>query len=132
MSYQAAAALQAALYQTLTAAPALAGVAVFDAIPSGAGSGTYVLLGPETVLDRSDQTGPGAEHQVQISVISDAAGFQEAKTVAAGVAGALDGAAPVLATGHLVALSFHKAVARRLDEGEARRIDLTYRARIEI
>lgn len=132
MSYQAAAALQAAIYQTLTGAPALAGVPVHDAIPSGAGGGTYVLIGPETALDRSDVTGPGAEHQVQISVISDATGFLDAKTVAAGVAAALDGSTPVLSTGRLVSLFFQKAVARRLDEGEARRIDLTYRARIEI
>ena len=36
-----------------------------------------------------------------------------------------------LARGRLVGLSFQRAVARRVDEGRVRRIDLSFRARVE-
>ena len=132
MSYQIAAALQSAIFARLTGFPALAGISVFDAIPSGSGAGTYVLIGPETAIDKSDQTGKGAEHQLAISVISDATGFQASKTVAANVSAALEDAGLTLTTGRLVSIFFQKAVAKRLEEGEARRIDLTFRARVEV
>lgn len=132
MSYRAAAALQAAIYARLTGWPGLAGVPVVDAIPAGEGAGTFVLIGPEVTEDQSDATGAGAEHKVQLSVISDADGFLSAKGVAGQVSAALEGADLVLATGRLVGIGFTRAVARRLDEGEARRIDLTFRARTEI
>ena len=132
MSYQIAAALQSALYGRLTGFAALTGVPVYDAIPSGSGTGTYVLIGPETAVDKSDQTGGGAEHQLLISVISDATGFQSAKTVAANVSAALEDVNLTLATGRLVSMFFQKAVAQRLAEGEARRIDMTFRARVEV
>lgn len=132
MSYRIAAALQSAIYAHLTLAPALAGVPVYDAIPASGAVGTYVLLGPETVIDKSDQSGGGAEHQIVISVISDAAGFLSAKTVAAEVSTALEDASLSLATGRLVSMGFHRGVAKRLDEGETRRIDLTFRARVEV
>lgn len=57
MSYGVAAALQAAVYQRLVAQ--LPGVPVHDALPPGAGIGTFVLLGPEEVLDASDGSGRG-------------------------------------------------------------------------
>lgn len=132
MSYQAAAALQAAVYGALTAAPALAGVAVVDALPAGSTPGTFVLIGPEVVVDRSDVTGAGAEHRFQVSVISDAAGFLAAKTLAGAVAEVLSGGAMALTTGHLVGLQFQRAAARRIGQGQTRRIDLTFRARIEM
>jgi len=131
MSYGAAAALQAAIYTRLTAAPALAGVAVMDAIPSGGGTGTFVLLGPEEVIDQSDKTGGGAEHRLTIAVISDAAGFLAAKDVAVAVSDALVDAPLALARGRLVGLRFLRAKAVRLDEGGTRRIDLSFRARVE-
>jgi hypothetical protein len=132
MSYQIAAALQTAIFGRLTGFPALAGVAVYDAIPGGAGTGTFILLGPETAIDKSDQTGGGAEHQILLSVISDATGFMSAKSVAANVSAALEDANLTLTAGRLVSLFFYKAVAKRLEEGEARRIDLTFRARVEV
>ena len=132
MSYRLAAALQTAIYGRLTSFAALTGVAVYDAIPGGAGTGTYILIGPETAVDKSDQTGGGAEHQLLISVISDATGFQPAKTVAANVSAALEDVSLTLTTGRLVSMFFQKAVAQRLEEGEARRIDLTFRARVEV
>jgi len=130
MSYHAAAALQAAVYARLTAAAGLAGVAVVDAMPPGSGTGTFVLLGPETALDRGDGTGPGVEHQFTVAVISDDSGFLAAKVVAGHVSEALVGADLVLAEGQLVDLGFVRAQARRLREGDYRRIDLTFRARI--
>ena len=131
MSYGAAAALQAAVYQVQTADPALAGVAVHDAVPPGP-SGTFVLVGPEEVVDASDKSGAGAEHRLAVSVISDGAGFLAAKTIAAAISDSLGGASLSLARGRLVSLRFQRASARRIDEGEVRRIDLTFRARIEL
>jgi hypothetical protein len=83
------------------------------------------------VREASDKTGGGAEHRLVISVISDGAGFLQAKLAAVAVSEALDGVSPALPTGRVVSLGFAKAVARRLDDGAARRIDLTFRARIE-
>lgn len=131
MSYGAAAALQAAIYARLIGWADLAGIAVVDAMPAGSAPETFVLMGPELVADQSDKTGHGAEHRLEISVISTAAGFLAAKTVAAAVSAALVDAPLVLAAGRLVGLSFQRAVARRLEQGAVRRIDLTFRARIE-
>jgi hypothetical protein len=131
MSYAGAAALQAAIWQRLTAAPALAGVPVVDQLPTGTGRGTFVLIGPEEAVDRSDQSGGGAEHRLTVSVITDAAGFRAAKDVAVAVSDALIDGSLTLARGRLVFLRFQRGVARRLEEGAARRIDLTFRARIE-
>ena len=132
MSYQAAAALQSAVFGALTAAASLAGVNVVDAMPPGTNPGTFVLIGPEVVVDQSDGTGLGAEHRFVVSVISDASGFMTAKSVAASVSEVLLAGGMGLTTGHLVSMSFQRAVARRLDVGAVRRIDLTFRARIEI
>lgn len=131
MSYGAAAALQAAVFQKLVALPALAGVPVHDAVPHGGGRGTWVLIGPEDVRDASDASGEGAEHRFTISVISDATGFLAAKRVAVAVSDALVGANLTLGRGRLVSLGFLRAAARRLASGGARRIDLIFRARVE-
>lgn len=132
MSYAAAAALQSAVFARLTGFPGLAGVAILDAVPPGMSPGSFVLLGPEVVVDQSDKTGTGAEHRFDISVVSDAAGFLSVKAIAGAVSEALVDATLSLATGRLVSLRFSRAVARRLDEGDVRRIDLTFRARVEI
>jgi hypothetical protein len=131
MSYAASPALQAAVFQALTAAPALAGVAIYDAVPPSP-AGTFVLVGPEEVRDASDKSGAGAEHRLAVSVISDGTGFLASKTIAAAISDALVGASLVLDRGRLVSLLFLRAQARRIDEGELRRIDLTFRARIEL
>ena len=130
MSYAAAAALQTAIYQHLVAE--LPGVAVFDALPSGAGAGTFVLLGPEEVLEAGDQSGRGAEHRFVVSVISDAAGFLSAKDIAVRVSDVLEAAPLTLSRGRLVRMQFLKAQARRSVQGAARRIDLRFVARVEI
>ena len=132
MSYRAAAALQTAIFARLSGFPALSGVAIVDAIPPGTAPPNFVLIGPEVVTDQSDKTGLGAEHRIDISVISDASGFLTAKGIAGAVSAALEGAALTLTLGRVVSISFTRAVARRLDDGTARRIDMTFRARIEI
>lgn len=132
MSYGAAAAFQAAIFARLAGDARLSGMAIVDALPSGGGSGTFILIGPEEALDASDKTGGGAEHRFTVSVISDAAGFLEAKTAAAVVSDSLVDATPPLSRGRVVGIRFMKAVAKRLDDGGVRRIDLTFRARIEV
>jgi Protein of unknown function (DUF3168) len=131
MSYGAAPALQTAVFQLLSVAPALTGVAIYDAVPPNA-TGTFVLIGPEEARDQSDKSGAGAEHQLVISVISDASGFLTIKTIAAGISDALIDAPLGLSRGQLVNLLFLRASARRIEEGETRRIDLTFRARVQL
>ena len=134
MSYAIGAALQAAVYQHLRADPALGalvGTAIYDAVPPGTTTGTYVSLGPEDARDASDKTGTGAVHDFVISVITDEAGFQAVKAVAEAVSDALAAADLVLSRGHLVGLWFLKAQARRVETGATRRVDLTFRARVE-
>jgi len=134
MSYGSAAALQAAVYQRLiadAALQALVGDAIYDAVPPGTATGTYVSLGPEDVRDASDKTGDGAMHDFVVSVVTDEAGFATAKAVAAAVSDALVDAPLVLARGALVALWFLRGQARRVEKGGTRRIDLTFRARVE-
>ena len=134
MSYAVGAALQAAIYQCLQDDPVLDGLvgdAIYDAVPPGTTTGTYVNLGPEDARDASDKTGDGAIHDFVVSVITDEAGFQTAKAVASAISDALSGAALALARGQLVGLWFLRAKARRVETGEARRIDLTFRARVE-
>jgi hypothetical protein len=131
MSYGASSALQTAVYQALTSAPALVGVAVYDAVPPSP-AGTFVLVGPEDVRDASDKSGQGAEHLLAISVVSDGTGFLAAKTIAGAISDLLTGANLTLTRGRLVSLLFLRASARRIDEGEVRRIDLTFRARTEL
>lgn len=134
MSYGMAAALQAAVYQALVGDAVLSGIvgdAVYDVVPSGPVPGTYVSLGPEDVRDRSDVTGGAAEHRFTVSVVTDAAGFQTAKAAAAAVSDVLVDAALALERGRLVGLAFEKARARRVQSGDVRRIDMTFRARVE-
>jgi hypothetical protein len=131
MSYGAAPGLQQAVFQHLTGTPALVGVATYDAVPPNA-TGTFILIGPEEARDQSDKSGAGAEHQLVISVITDATGFLSIKTIAADISDALIGAPLTLVRGQLVSLYFLRASTRRIEEGETRRIDLTFRARIQL
>lgn len=131
MSYGGSAALQSAVYGHLigdTDLSALVGGAIYDAPPAGTLPPLYVTLGPEDVRDRSDATGGGAWHRFTVSVMSDAAGFAAAKTVAAAVSDALTDAELSLDRGHLAGLHFYRARARR--DGALRRIDVTFRARV--
>ena len=132
MSYAVAAALQAAVYSQLsgdTALGAIVGTAVYDAVPAGTLPAIYVTL--ETARDRSDMTGRGAAHDLRISVISDAQGFQQAKEAAAAVSDALDAVPPALSRGRLVGLWFRQAKATLDRSDGTRRIDMIFRARVE-
>ncbi len=134
MSYGVSAALQAAVYQHLladAALGALVGGAIYDAVRPGVLPVTYVSLGQEDVRDRSDKTGKGALHIFTVSVVSSAAGFAGAKAVAAALSDALIDAPLTLARGVLVSLTFDRARARRAGDGDMRRIDLTFRARVD-
>ena len=134
MSYAIGAALQSAVYERLQGdlvLTDLVGAAVYDAVPAGTVTGTYVSLGPEDARDASDKTGDGAVHDFIVSVITNEAGFQAAKQVAEAISDALLGAELVLSRGHVVGVWFLKAKARRVDKGATRRIDLTFRARVE-
>jgi hypothetical protein len=136
MSFGVSAALQAAVYARLsqdTALTALIGAgAVFDAPPGGDLRPVYVVLGGETVRARGDMTGRGAQHDLVVSVIGGAEGFAAVKAAAVAVSDALQPEGmPALSRGRLVALDFLRAKARRAGRGRARRIDLTFRARVE-
>lgn len=134
MSYTLASALQAAVYQALTGDAEITshvGDAIYDALPSGRKPDLYISLGPETVKDASDKTGHGAEHRFTISILSTAPGFATAKAVAGSVCDVLVDADLSLNRGRLVSLTFDRASAQRTDDGNGRRIDLRFRARVE-
>ncbi|MDC0737531.1 DUF3168 domain-containing protein [Cognatishimia sp. SS12] len=134
MSYGMAVALQSAVYQRLTADATLTGLigtAVFDELPSGVFPATYVTLGPEVAVERSDKTGGGALHRFSVAVISDAAGFAHPKAVAVAICDALQDAALTLSRGHLVSLNFERAVASREEAASLRRIELRFAARVD-
>lgn len=134
MSYAMSAALQEAVYTALSgdaALGALVGAAIYDAVPSGTLPPVYVTLGQEVVKDRSDKTGDGALHEFTVAVVTENAGFQQAKEAAAAVSDVLHGGALTLSRGRLVGMSFLKATAKREGTGSIRRIDLKFRARVE-
>lgn len=133
MSYALASVLQSAVFQALESDPALSPLvngAIHDALPPGPLPDIYVALGPETVKDASARGTRGAWHDFVISVVTTQAGFSKAKSAAAAVNDALHEADLTLNRGRLVSLLFRKARAVRLSSG-ARRIDLTFRARVE-
>lgn len=134
MSYGVAVALQTAVYQHLLADTVLAdliGTAVYDEVPGGTIPSTYVALGPETALNRSDITGGGAEHRIIVSVVSDVAGFATAKAVAVAVSDALQDADLTLTRGTLVSMNFDRAVASREDAANLRLIEMRFVARVD-
>ncbi len=133
MSYGVSAALQEAIYQRLyndAALMMIVGTHVYDALPSGTLPPLYVVLGPETVKDLSDKTGSGALHELTVSVVTDAAGFAQAKSAAAAVSDALVNADLALMRGILLSMQFYKAKAARVGTGDVRQIDLIFRARV--
>ncbi|GAA6207821.1 DUF3168 domain-containing protein [Cognatishimia sp. WU-CL00825] len=134
MSYGVSVALQSAIYQCLqsdAALNSLIGTAVFDEVPGGTIPSTYVTLGPEIALDRSDKTDAGALHRFTVSVVSDAPGFSNSKAVAVAVSDALHQTALGLSRGHLISLVFERAAASREEAANLRRIDLRFAARVE-
>lgn len=133
MSYAVSAALQAAVYQTLSSDVTISGLVgtdIFDAMPPGKVPPLYVAIGPEKARDASDGTGHGAWLEFSTSVVSDAAGFAAAKTLAGAICDALVDAPLSLDRGRLISLRFRRAKAARFGSDGARRIDLTFLARV--
>ncbi len=133
MSYVQGLALQAAVYDRLTATQPLTdlvGTAVFDSLPPGALPPLYVVLGAEKVRDASDAGGNGSVHDFTISIVTTQAGFSNAKQAAAAVSAALLQTPLALDRGRVLGLRFHAASAVRVGTAETRRIDLTFRARL--
>lgn len=134
MSYAVSHALQAAVYARLTSDETLLGLvgdAIYDMVPPGELPVTYVTLGPERVQDASDISSWGAIHRFTVSVVTSEAGFRAAKEVAGAVSDVLHGADLTLSEGRLVSLTFQSGRALRIRKNAARRIDLTYRARLD-
>ena len=130
MTYALSPHLQTAVFQHLANAD-LGGASLHDQPPAGTIEETYVTFGGETVTDRSDTSAQAADHDFTLSVVSSASGFLQAKSVAAKLSEALDGADLTLARGQMTSLQFHRATARRDDKDGLRRIDLRFRARVE-
>lgn len=134
MSYALSAALQSAVFATISAdigVGAIVGDAVYDAIPSGALPSLYISLGAESVRNRDDKTGSGAAHDFVISVITDVPGFRAAKEAAGAVCDALVDTDLTLTRGRVVFLRFQRARAFKIDKGAGRQIDLIFSARVE-
>ena len=134
MSYAVSAALQSAVFSTVATDPgviAVVGDAVYDALPSGTLPGLYISLGPENVRAEDDKTGSGSVHRFVVSVVTDVPGFRAAKEAAGAVSDALHEADLTLTRGILVSLQFQRARAFKIEKGTGRRIDLTFRARVE-
>ena len=132
MTYAHAAVLQEAVYQHLTGdadVQSLSAGHVYDALPTGALPDLYVTIGPEKVRDAGDGLGKGAWHDFDISVVSEQAGFQGAKALAAAVSTALENAPLVLAQGRRVGRWFRSAKAAQVSA--QRRVNLSFRARVE-
>ncbi|PLS22201.1 DUF3168 domain-containing protein [Neptunicoccus cionae] len=134
MTYAVSHALQQGVYLALKADATLTGLVgsdVFDAPPSGAIPDLYVLIGDEQARDRSSGSAGAAVHDLDIRVVSSAAGFAGAKQVAGAVCDAVIGAQIALTRGRLVSLSFRTARALRDGSPEQRQIRLKFRAFVE-
>lgn len=134
MSYAVSGALQAAVFDALSADASLAalvGTAIYDAVPVGNVPDIYVRLGSESVREASDGSGSGAVHFLTVSVITTNPGFATIKAAATAVSDALHDAMLTLSRGSLVSLRFDRATARRIESASARQIDLRFRARVQ-
>jgi len=134
MSFGSSAALQAAIYATLSQSAAISsaiGDAIYDAVPSGTLPHLYLTLGLETAKSRGDQTGSLSRHRVIVRVLSEAAGFSEAKGLAASVCDVLESSTMTLSRGRLVSMRCERSQARRIDKNRKRRIDLRFLALVD-
>lgn len=138
MSYRVSAALQGAVYQKLRSDAGVAelvGDAVFDALPIAPPRGVYVALGPEEVTGTIDSGGCVSRHDFTVSVLSgsdEAAGFGAVKQAAMAVSSALEDADLATDAGHVAGLWFVNARAKRVENSAERRVDLTFRALIDL
>ncbi|MEM7295559.1 MAG: DUF3168 domain-containing protein [Pseudomonadota bacterium] len=134
MSYVGAGALQTAVFQTLLADTdlgAIVGSDIYDVLPSGTLPSIYVTIGDEEVKDASYSTGSAARVSLLVSVVSDTGGYANAKAAATAISNALVGVSLTLTEGYLVGLWFQKSSARRTDDPDVRRLDLTFDALVQ-
>ncbi|SDE67838.1 Protein of unknown function [Paracoccus isoporae] len=138
MSYRVSAALQAAVYRKLrddAELAALVGDAVFDALPIAPPGGVHIAIGPEEVSGTADSSGTVSRHDFTVSVLAgrDAAtGFDAVKRAAMAVSAALEDADLAMERGRLAGLWFLKARATRVEHSAERRVDLTFRALVDL
>ena len=104
---------------------------LFDETPRDAAL-PYAVLGEASESDWSTKTDSGSSLSFTVTVWSRAAGFGEAKRIAAAVRAALDGASPTLSGATLIDLRFEGASYGRESDGITRRAALRFRALIEI
>lgn len=137
MTYVLAEPLQRAIFNALTGDPALqalVGTDIYDApLPLDGKSmpPDYITIGGETVSNRGSKTEPGALHDFDVVVHSNAPGFVNSKKIAGAVCDVLLDAQLTLSRGQLIYLRFLKA---RADVGvppARRRISLKFRAFVE-
>lgn len=137
MSYEFAAALQAAVYGRLASDPEVAGLvgaAIHDAplsVGAEAATGEYLTLGEERARPNDTKTSRGAVHDFTIAIHSGGDGFDRVKRIAGAVCAALIDAPLALDAGRLVALRFLEARAERGRAPEKRRVALRFRAVVD-
>ncbi len=96
---------------------------------------SFEVLGPEDVRDMSDSGGGAARHDFIVAVLAgtdEGAGFRAVKEAAVAVSAALEGADLVTEVGHVAGLWFLRARAKRVENGAERRVDLTFRALMDL
>jgi hypothetical protein len=134
MSYALSGPLQSAVYASLVSDQtlgALVGDAIYDALPAGLLPRIYVQLGSESVRDASDGSGDGAFHSLTISVVSQDAGFADAKKAATAICDRLQDADLTLSRGRLISLRFERGSAKFINAAQVRQIDMRFRARVQ-
>ncbi len=133
MSYATSSALQVEIYNILQSNTGVSSIVnghVYDALPSGNLPGLYVLIGAEEARDRSDQTTAAVLYLLTLSIVSDSAGFADAKAAAGAVCDALLQTPAVLTRGVVVGRWFDRAVAKQLKSG-GREVRLRFRFYVE-
>jgi len=137
MTYALSAALQTAVYERLTADPALmalVGQDIYDAAPPVAPAEApdlHVTLGEERVRDGSTKTSSGAVHDFTVTVHARTEGFSRPKAAAAAVCEALLPGTLTLGRGHLVDLRLLSVRADRGRINRPRRVEMRFRAVLE-
>jgi hypothetical protein len=126
-----AAALRAAIHDTLAADGALAallgGAKVYDE-PPGNPAFPYVTLGEARIRDFAADAEPAQEHQLTLHGWSRQGGHREAHLIAGALLQALDDVPLALAGHHLVNLRFALADVRRESDGRTYHAVVRFRA----
>lgn len=108
---QASVLMQQRIRDALAAAPALAGVPVFDGPPADARP-PYLTLGAETVTLRSWQGGGTAEHRFQVNLWDARDGVAPAKALMAGAIDAVLAMDRLLPGGRMLVVQLVKAAVK--------------------